>query len=79
MNENRLKGNVQKMELILLGSRQELVKCDTISISVIDDKVVRNEVTKYLGLWLDENLNFMKHATMKCKAAMWNIHRIRKI
>ena len=36
-------------------------------------------MTKYLGSCLDENLTFVKHATMKCKASMWNIHRIRNI
>ena len=40
MNENRLKMNAQKMELMLMGSRQQLMKCDTISISVIDDNVM---------------------------------------
>ena len=79
MNENRLKMNVKKMELMLLGSRQQFMKCDTIGISVTNDKVVRNKDIKYLGSWLDENLNFMKHVTMKCKVAMWNIHRIRNI
>ena len=39
----------------------------------------RTKVTKYLGSWLDENLSFAKHVTMKCKAAMWNFHRIRNI
>ena len=39
----------------------------------------RTKVTKYLGSRLDENLSFAKHATMKCKVAMWNIHRIRNI
>ena len=78
MNENRLKMNVQKTELIFLGSKQ-LKKCETSSIKVIDEKVERTKVTKYLVSWLDENLSFAKHATMKCKAAMWNIHRIRNI
>ena len=66
-------------ELIFLGSRQQLKKCETSGIKVIDEKVEKTKVTKYLGSWLDENLNFAKHATMKCKAAMWNIHRIRNI
>ena len=79
MNENRLKMNAQKTELIFLGSRQQLKKCETSGIKVIDEKVERTKVTKYLGSWLDENLSFAKHATMKCKAAMWNIHRIRNI
>ena len=68
MNENRLKINVQKTELIFLGSKQQLKKCETSDIRVIDHKVERSKVTKYLGSWLDENLSFMKHVTMKCKA-----------
>ena len=51
--------NVQKMELLPPGSRKQLMKCETIGISVIDDKVVKSKVTKYLGSWLDENLDFM--------------------
>ena len=79
MNENRLKMNAQKTELIFLGCRQQLKKCKTSDIKEIDEKVERTKVIKYLGSWLDENLSFAKHATMKCKAAMWNIHRIRNI
>ena len=71
--------NVQKTELIFLGSKQQLKKCETSDFRVIDDKVERSQVTKYLGSWLDEDLSFVKHVTMKCKAAMWNIHRIRNI
>ena len=76
MNE---KINIQKMELMFWGSRQQLKKCETIGIRVIDDMVDRTKVTKYLGSWLDENLNFMKHTTIKCEVAMWNIYRIRNI
>ena len=79
MNENRLKMNVQKTELMVLGSKQKLKKCETSDIRVINDKVERSKITKYLGAWLDENLRFLKHVTMKCKATMWDIHRIRNI
>ena len=79
MNENRLKMNAQKTELMFLGSKLQLKKCETTDINIIDDKVKRTKVIKYLGSWLDENLGFVKHATMKCKAAMLNIHRIRNI
>ena len=30
-------------------------KCETTGIRVIDDRVDRTKVTKYLGSWLDEN------------------------
>ena len=79
MNKNRLKMNAQKMELMFLGSKQQLKKCETTDIRVTDGKVERTKVTKYLGSWLDENISLVKHVTMKCKAAMWNIDRIRNI
>ena len=71
--------NAQKTELMFMGSKQQLKKCETMDIRVTDHKVERTKVTKYFGSWLDENLSFVKHATMKCKAAMWNIHRIRNM
>ena len=79
MNKNRLKMNAQKTEFIFLGSKQQLKKCETSDIRVIDETVEKSKVTKYQGSWLDENLSFVKHVTMKCKAAMWKIHRIRNI
>ena len=79
MNENSLKMNAQKTELMFLGGKQQLKKCETTDIRVTDDKVERTKVTKYLGSWLDKNLSFVEHVTMKSKAPMWNIHRIRNI
>ena len=79
MNGNRLKRNAEKIELMFLGSKQQLKNCETTDIRIIDNKVERTKVTKYLGSWLDENLSFVTHATMECKAAIWNIHRIRNI
>ena len=31
------------------------------------------------GVWLDDQLNFSHHAVVTCKAAVWNIHKIRMI
>ena len=79
MNEKWLKLNAQKMKLMFMGGKQQLKKCETMVTRVIDDKVERTKIPKYLGSWLDENLSFVKHVTMKCKVAMWNIQRIRNI
>ena len=70
MNENRLKMNVQKTELMFLGSKQPLKKCEPSDIRVINDKVERSKVTRYLGSWLEKNVSFVKHVTMKCKEAL---------
>lgn len=37
------------------------------------------ECTKYLGAWLDKDLNFRKHIAVKCKAATLNLLRIKMI
>ena len=61
MDENQLKMNCSKTELILFGSRQQLQKCVTTRISVNEDKVYRSNIIKYLGTWMDEQLNMKQH------------------
>ena len=55
MNVNRFKMNMDKMELILFGSRYHLPKCETSSINICGDAVVKSSKIKLLGVWLDEN------------------------
>ena len=43
------------------------------------DLILRSDVIRYLGVWLDATLNFKLHVTKKCKAAMVNFIRIRGI
>ena len=79
MNENRLKMNTSKTEIILIGSRQKIAKCNTSSFNVCGDQVPRNENIKYLGAQIDETLSFRDFITQKCKVATFNIYRIIKI
>ena len=58
MNVNRLKMNMVKTEFILFGSRYHLPKCETMSINICGDKMVKSNKMKLLGAWLDENLSF---------------------
>ena len=76
MNENRLKMNTTKTELILLGSRQQLAKCKTSSMDVCGDIVKRSKIIKYLGAHLDETLSLKEFVTNKCKIATMNIYKI---
>ena len=76
MNENRLKMNTTKTELILLGSRQQLAKCKTSSMDVCGDIVKRSKSIKYLGAHLDETLSLREFVTHKCKIATMNIYKI---
>ena len=61
------------------GSRQQLKKCTFDKININNETIQRSDTVKYLGGYLDQNLNFKKHVITKCKAAMINIRKIRMI
>ena len=71
--------NAEKTEFILFGSRVQIDKCHTNSISVTDSVVPKTPNLKYLGVYLDEQLTLKKHISEKCKVAARNIHFIRQI
>ena len=79
MNLNRLKLNPDKTEFILFGSRQQLNKCKSNEISVVDAGVERSNCIKYLGGYLDEQINLKRFVSDKCKTISMNISHIRQI
>ena len=79
MDQARLKMNPSKTKFIHFGNAPHLHKCLTNSIDVAGDLILRSDVIRYLGVWLDAPLNFKLHVTKKCKAAMLNCVRIRGI
>ena len=79
MDQARLKMNPSKTEFIYFGNTSQLHKCTTDSINVAGDLILRSDVIRYLGVWLNATLNFKLHITKKCKAAMANFIRIRGI
>ena len=79
MDQVRLKMNPSKMEFIYFGNAPQLLKCTIDSINVVGDLILRSDVIRYLGVWLNATLNFKLHVTKKCKAAMINFNRIRGI
>ena len=79
MDGVRLKLNESKTEFIYFGSRQQLKKCTFDKININNETIQRSDTVKYLGEYLDQNLNFKKHIITKCKAALINIRKIRMI
>ena len=69
--------NESKMEFIYFGWPSQLGKCTTTSIRVNSEIVERTNNTKYLGAYLDSQLDFKLHIQNKCKAAMANLFRIK--
>ena len=49
------------------------------SLKVSEDLIPRADMIRYLGVYMDANLNFKQHVTKKCKAAMLNYFKIKSI
>ena len=79
MDSMRLKMNPSKTEFIYFGSRPQLKKCKVESLKVSEDLIPRVDMIRYLGAYMDSNLNYKHHVTKKCKAAMVNYFKIRSI
>ena len=79
MDANCLKMNDNKTEFITFASKQMLKLCTTDHLNVNDVSVPRCEVIKYLGAWLDQHLQLIKHITVKCGIAVANLQRIKLV
>ena len=77
MDQVCLKMNESKTEFIYFGWPSQLDKCIKTSININGEEIVRANITKYLGAYLDSKLDFKEHIKTKCKAAMLNIYKIR--
>jgi hypothetical protein len=79
MNENRLKLNTSKTEYIKFGNQCQIKKCSVYGIDINGDHITESQSIKYLGVLLDEGLNFKKHINSKCQTAMYNLFRLKSI
>jgi hypothetical protein len=57
MNGNKLKIN----EFIEFGSKHQLLKCSLDKINIAGDEIESKNCMRYLGAYLDKNLNFKDH------------------
>ena len=79
MNSVRLKMNDSKTEFICFGNKIFTSKMSTSSINVNGTAVYKSEEIRLLGAWLDSELNFKRHITKKCCAAMVNLQKLKCI
>ena len=74
-----LKVNPTKMEFIYFSNKLQLDKCNVERLKVAEDLIIRSSSIKYLGVHMDEHLNFKQHVTKKCQTTMYNYFKIRSI
>ena len=63
MDGNRLKMKNSKTEFIMFGSRKMLTKCVT-DININGTRVKKENVIRYLGVWMDGVPSFKYHVKM---------------
>ena len=69
--------NNDKTEFILFRLKPQLEKCKTKTLNVDNTEIELADRIKYLGVILDQNLNFKKHITSKCQTTMLNLQHIK--
>ena len=79
MDEIRLRMNSDKTEFIMFGSKVQLSKCNTTSLTVNGSVIPKSDIIRQLGAWLDSNLNFKHHIVVKCRSAMLNLQCIKLV
>ena len=77
MDQVRLKMNNSKTEFIYFGWPSQLDKCTTREIDVNGEQITRSDHTRYLGAYLDQQLDFKLHIQTKSRAATLNVLRIK--
>ena len=78
MTHNKLSLNVDKTNFILFQNRKEPIN---ISIEYNSKQLIRKVETKYLGIIIDEKLNFKSHIAYclkKLNKCLWAICKLRK-
>ena len=79
MDTMHLKLNSDKTEYILFRSQVQLKKISPEPLNVYDDLIEISKVVRYLGGFLDQQLNFKQHIMEKVKKAMTNLIKIHAI
>jgi hypothetical protein len=79
MNSVRLKMNASKTEFIYFGNNTYVKNTRNTELSVNGNQVPRSKSVRLLGAWLDTELCYKTHVSMKCRTAMLNFQRIKAI
>ena len=66
MDANWLHMNSVKTEFLLVGSRRQLSNCLSTEINVNGEAVKHSACIKYLGAWVDDELNLKIYIANKC-------------
>ena len=77
---NKLKLNVKKCEFMVIGSKHRLKRLPrNMTISLNQEAIPRVSSCKYLGMIVDENLDWKLHIKAVCRKVVLNIYLLKRI
>ena len=79
MRTNLLKLNDEKTEFLIIGTKQQLSKVKTTSISVGQDEIPCSETARNLGYYYDQHMNNSAHINKLVSSLNVTLRRILKI
>lgn len=79
MTTNRLKLNSEKTLFIWLGSRQQLLKVNAVSVQLGDYSVPPQSNVCSLGVHLDSQLTMRTHVQHICRSSFYQLRQLRSV
>ena len=79
MIQDRLRINDDKTKFLLVGTRQQLDKLDSCSITVGNNHISPSPSVRNLGSWFDSNISMTDHINKACNVAFYHLHNLRHI
>ena len=80
MTDSKLKLNPGKTEFILIGSKLQRKKFNSIfPISILDQETKPSESARNLGVLFDSDLSYRRHVSQTCRSCFYHIRDLRRI
>jgi len=79
MIENKLKNNNDKLEVLLVGTRQQLAKVDFDSVTIDGLEIKISDQVRNLGIIFDRELSMCAQVDSLCKSAFLQLRDLRAI
>ncbi|KAK6186737.1 hypothetical protein SNE40_006015 [Patella caerulea] len=79
MSTHFLKVNPEKTEFLIIGTKQQLKKIDSTTLTFQQENVTSTLTAKNIGAILDSNMSFSAHIKSVCSTSFFHLHRISKI
>jgi len=76
MKNIRLRTNADKMQLVWLGTRQQLNKLTTTDLSLSSTRVKLSSSVLDLGVHIDSQLTVGDHVATLCRSCLYQLHQL---